>query len=169
MGKADQIGLNRKDVKDKARLEQNVRLAGERIFNTCLPNIMLQATVQSCNIVDCVVKIDLVTTPTSIRVTPITQWLPKHAASTEKDMHDRTKRLLGRNKSNGAITCFFRMNNKKMLAATISPRTGELWNTVQKEIPTKKKLPADWQLIAKTDPEWKEALLRELSEPLVEF
>lgn len=101
-----EAGHGKRDIKKAEQHEKKVSMAGEKIFGDNVPVIMLRAIFQGYNVLDCVVYIDLCEAPPTIELQLARDFLADIERDGRESPEDfaHTKRIIERNKSNGAIT-----------------------------------------------------------------
>mmetsp|Transcript_10848 Transcript_10848/g.19720 ORF Transcript_10848/g.19720 Transcript_10848/m.19720 type:complete len:715 (+) Transcript_10848:138-2282(+) len=166
-------GHGKRDIKKAEQHEKNVSMAGAKAFSQNIHTIMLRAIFQECNILDCVVVVDLCQAPPSIELKLVADFLSDLRMNSAEN-YSHTKRVVDRNRSNGSITCachslgVYGETDASGIPATavllktfpgVSTPCGS-WTAYQEQM--EKDMPEDFD-VYKVDPQLREEFLDELN------
>ena len=98
----EQSGGDKKDVRRAEMHEENVSMAGNKIFFDNISSVVMQAVLLDYDILDCVVVIDLCQAPPSIEAKLASDFFD--SGDIDRDNFAHTKRICERNRRNGALT-----------------------------------------------------------------
>jgi len=99
----EQSGGSKSDIKRAHTHEENVSMAGNRVFFDNLSSVIKQAVIQNYDILDCIVMIDLCCAPPSIQLMLSSEFV-SNEMSPDDENYNHTRRMIGRNRENGALT-----------------------------------------------------------------